>query len=190
MINIFDNYNGITAIVNDAIAEEDRDYIDFLSSSCSSDTVIITDRNTLIKDFRKYNEIYLTIGFDDILERLKKLKNKNVFIDKYITMITITSPFSNHLSQRYKKLNFFYQKMNFYANENKLNIVIFDYKYNSFGPRMFSHQSSLFLSYDSEKSMIKCDKTRYENYSGEKFNLKNWKNQLRLKKIERIIEEK
>ncbi len=190
MINIFDNYNGITVIGNDTKGELDKDYVNFLSNSCSSDTIILTNKISIIREFSKYKYIYYIKAFNDIIDILINIKNKYIFIDVYFSSLPIPKN-ENNLLYRSEFIKSILNKINMISQKNLLNIVIVEqiFKLNNKLSRAFIDISSSIYIYDSDTQILKCEKSRYGSLNQE-MSMVEWKKMLRLKKIERIIEEK
>jgi len=172
--------------------EFDVDFKQFISNSLTEETVIITDNFTLITDFSKYKKIIKIKDFQDILDAVSILNNKQIFLDVYINCL------SNNMSllERANEIKKFLGKLRSLLIENDLELITIYQSYkNRYNQHIYNQHSSeiyvsdLHINYNHENKTLNVVKDRI-NPSIREINLLTWKKEFRKQKIERLLEKK
>ena len=161
--------------------ELDVNFIKFVSSSFKSDSVVMTESDSILQDYSKWKNVYKLYKMNDILNVLKNYTNKKIFIDQNISAITFID--SDIMSSYDNIVKMKISMMKEICIKNNLKITMIK-KYFSTSRNIFSHYFSHFDTvYKYQNNILTIEKSR------DLINFKelNIKNLMRTEKIKQIF---
>jgi len=172
---IFKDDNELIIMVNDTRGELDKYYNNFLSSSLSSETLILTNFYSLLQEHNKFEHYIKCESEKEIITQIKNIIDKTIFVDVYINFFI---PYNSY--QR------FLEKLKYYINENNLKIILIAQISNQVTiARPLLYGADSVYVYDTDKKMLFNHKNRSNQALS--IDIRNWEKLLRNEKIKRLI---